>query len=210
MLMGREDRLVNPGEALAVVEEFIPGDNVHVDSIGIIRSSTLGVPVFDVKSKVVYVKPVKHAMALGVGFSVVGLVSAIRQDIVNVEIYGLVSVTPTVRWVAELSGVFSGVIPISQIASEYIREVYDYYRVGDLILARTLNASNPYSLTTKPPQYGVIYALCSRCLTLMEPQTPKTMKCPRCGNVESRKVSILASSKILQVNIRRLLALRRW
>jgi len=209
-MRGKMVRRVQPGEILGVEEEFYPGDGVYIDELGFVRAGVLGEAMLDLDSKTVIIKRLKQPVIPKPGFNVFGLVTGVRHDLVLVELYGLISLSPRVAWLGEFPGVFTGGIPISQVSGEFVRDVHEYYRVGDTLLAKVLSSTSPYQLTTKPPQYGVIYALCSNCLTLLEPVGQRSMKCPKCGNVETRKVSILASSKILQVNIRRLLAIKRW
>ncbi|MEN3000139.1 MAG: exosome complex RNA-binding protein Csl4 [Acidilobaceae archaeon] len=204
------DSLVLPGDSLGIEEEYVPGENVYTDSSGHLRASIMGRSVYDNKSKVVAVLGKKRVQFPPIGSSVVGIVSSVRSDFVTVELYGVLSLSPTVRWVSELQSVYTGLLPVWQIAGEYVKDVFEYFRVGDVISAKTLSSTPPFHLTTKPPQYGVVYALCSRCLSVMEPLSQKTMKCPACGNVEGRKVSSIASSRLLTINLRRLLAQRRW
>ncbi len=201
---------VQPGDVLGVIEEYTPGTGVFTDNDGVLRSSVAGLAVFDPNHKTVHVKPLKDVRLPRAGSSVLGVVTALKHDSVSVELYGILSLSPTVSWVGELYGILSGFIPISQVSAEFVKDIYEYFRPGDLIIARTLNSSNPYQLSTKQPQYGVVYTLCSYCLKPMEPITQKTLKCPICGRVETRKISILASSKVLQVNVRRLIAVKRW
>ncbi len=203
-------RRIQPGDILGVEEEFQPGDGVYVDEDGLIRAGVLGEARLDPKSKAILVRRLKQPLTPKPGSNVVGFITSIRHDFVLVELYGLVSLSPRVAWLGEFPGVFTGGIPVSQISGEFIRDIHEYYRVGDMILAKVMSSTSPYQLTTKPPQYGVIYALCSSCLTPLEPTGQRSMRCPRCGNVEARKVSILASSKVLQINIKRLIAIKRW
>ncbi len=196
-------RPVTPGDMLGVAEEWVPGYGVYIDSEGYLRASVAGVAEYDVRSRVVRVRPSKPVKMPMAGSSVVGVVYNIGHDVVMLDILGEVSLQPSPKWRYEYSGDLSGGIPISMITKEYVKDINDYYRIGDIVLARVLNNKNPYHLTTKPPQYGVIYARCSRCGTLLEPVNPRSMKCPKCGNVEKRKVSVLASSKLLRINLRR-------
>lgn len=130
-----------------------------------------------------------------------------RHDLVLVELYGKVRLQPSPRWDYEYSGRFLGAIPIANISDEFIRDINEYYRPGDIVVVRVLNNSNPYHLSTKQPQYGVVYAECSRCGSMLEPVSPRNMRCPKCGHVEKRKVSILASSRLLRIEIRRALVI---
>ncbi|MCE4598669.1 MAG: exosome complex RNA-binding protein Csl4 [Desulfurococcales archaeon] len=197
----RKNRLVVPGEPLASAEEYVNGGSTYIDD-GLIRASTLGILRVDERSKLVNVQPFKKPKMPRSGSSVVGLVTSVRHDMVIVSMYGEIDLQPSPRWLYEYSSIYSGAIAISMVTKEYVDDINNYYRTGDIILARVLNNNTPYHLTTKPPQYGVIYALCSRCGGILQPVNPRTMKCPRCGYSESRKVSVLASSKLLRINIK--------
>ena len=198
--------LVVPGTPLYVLEEYMSGEGTFVDSeAGVVRAAVTGRAVVNHNSKSVSVKMKRKPPLPEAGDSVLALVTNVRHDLVVVEIYGEVAVQPKIKWLREYTSTFTGGIPLSQIADEFIKDINDYYRIGDVIIGRVLNTGTPYTLTTKPPVYGVLYAQCSNCGALLEPVNPRTMKCPRCGNVEKRKVSILASSKLLPINIKRLL-----
>lgn len=203
-------RIAQPGDVIGVEEEFYPSEGVYVDASGFLRATVIGELQVDVSSKIARVTRFKQPLIPRPGSNVVGVVTSVRHDIVLVELYGLIALTPKVTWLGEFSGIFTGGIPIAQVSGEFIRDLNEYYRVGDVVIARVISSSSPYQLTTKPPQYGVVYALCSNCLTPLEPLNQRSMRCPNCGNVEARKVSILASSRVLLVDIKRLLALKRW
>jgi exosome complex component CSL4 len=200
---GEGKRIIAPGEPLAVPEEYDPGSGTYVDPhTGLIRSAVPGIPVYDEKARVVYVKPVKLARAPRAGSSVVGVVTQIRHDLVAVDNFGEVAIQPRPQFLYEYSSKFSGAIPVANIAEEYVKDIEDYFRVGDVVLAKVLNNFTPYHLTTVPPQYGVLYAKCSRCGHLMEPLNNRNLKCPKCGRIEKRKVSALATTKLLAIAIK--------
>jgi len=204
-LSASEERLVLPGEALGVIEEYNPGPGTYVDHHGVIRASISGVLRLDRSSRTLLVTPKTRAFASlpQYGDVVLGVITNIRPDLVVVEIHAKVSLSPSgPRILSEFKGRLTGAIPISHVAEERIKDVHDYFRVGDIILARTLNSANPYTLTTKEPPLGVVYAECARCGAPLKPLSNKAMKCPVCGNVESRKVSALAGHKGLMNNIR--------
>jgi len=201
-----EERPVTPGEPLAGLEEFIPGPGTFVDEeAGVIRAAVSGIARYNMLARIVEVKPTKPLRVPRAGSTAVGLVTQVRFDVVLVELYGEMSLQPTPKWLYEYTGRFLGAIPIANISDEYIRDITDYYRPGDIVLVRVLNNTNPYNLTTRQPQYGVIYAECSRCGARLEPVNQRTMRCPKCGHVEKRKVSVLASSRLLRLNIKRAL-----
>lgn len=204
--MSSAERMVVPGEVLAGLEEYLPGEGVYADEEnGVLRAAVAGVARFDSRTRVVTVIPRRRPRMPGPGSSVLGMVTGIRHDLVIVELYGQLETQPRPRWLWEFSGKFSGAITIANITDEFVKDINDYYRIGDIIIAKTLNRGNPYHLTTKGPQYGVVYTQCSRCGAPLEPVNPRTMRCPRCGSVEKRKVSVLAGTRILHTALKRTL-----
>ncbi|MEM0340407.1 MAG: exosome complex RNA-binding protein Csl4 [Acidilobaceae archaeon] len=208
----RRNEIVLPGDRVAVVEEFSRASGVYEDKDGYLRSALVGIVSADVNSKTISLNSLSRVKTVRRGSNVFGIVSSVRQDIVTIDIYGLVTISGnSLGGFVELSGLLTGLLPISQVANEFINDLYDYYRPGDLVVAKALNNNNPYVLTTKSPQYGVLYAMCSKCLSLLKPIGSKSMTCSNCGNIESRKVSTLApSNKVIPIGLRFLLGLKRW
>jgi exosome complex component CSL4 len=188
-------RRVEPGDELAVIEEFVPGPGTYVDD-GVIRASIAGTVVFNDSSKVVEVRPYKHLRTPRRCTSALGVVTGVRHDLVTVSLVAEVSTKPQPRLIGEYSGVFDGAVPIQLVAEEFVRDLYDYYRVGDVVIAKIVSGSNPFTLSTKNPQHGVVYGLCSKCGGILVPESNKTVKCESCGNREPRKASIIPASKI--------------
>jgi exosome complex component CSL4 len=201
---------VLPGDPLGVVEELAPGPGVYVDSRGVLRAAVRGRAVIDYLDKVAQVRPLKRVKFPRMGDDVVGVVTQVRHDLVVVEVYGAVSLTPRPRWLYETPGPISSGLPIANVSEEYVKDLSDYYRLGDMVLARVVSRSTPYTLSTKSPQHGVLYAYCGRCGALMGYKSDRSMVCGRCGNVESRKVSLLARSPALRIEIKRHLVKYRY
>ncbi len=193
-----------PGDELATIEEYIPGKGTYVDEDGVIRAAFYGIAVYEEQHKRVYVKPRKQVKLPQQGSEVVALVTQVRHDVVISDIYGVVVTAPRPRWLYELSGPLTAGIPIANVADEYIKDLHEYYRVGDIIVAKVVG-TNPYTLLTKPPQYGAIYGICSRCGGILKYSNDRSMKCSRCGNVEKRKASILGKNQNFKIEIKRLL-----
>ena len=197
---------VAPGEVVGVIEEYVEGRNVYSDAAtGYLRSSVAGRVVVNGQQKVIDVVPAKRVKAPTKGSVVVGMVSQIREGLAFVDLYGEVELEPRPRWVHEFSGFLSGVLVPEQIGMGRNDDIYDYVRPMDIVVARVLSTINPYLLTIRAPQLGVLYAFCSRCGELMVP-SGGAFVCPRCGNVERRKISSLASSRLLRIDLRRLAA----
>jgi exosome complex component CSL4 len=203
--LSESPKLVRPGEPLAVLEEFEPGPGAYVDNKGIVRAAVTGIVEYDKIMRIVRVNPLRHPKMPRVGSEVVALVTSVRSDVVFIEILGEVSLKGVPRFLYEYSSTYAGAIAIGNISEEYVNDINDYYRVSDIILAKVISSIPPFHAETKEPMYGVIYARCARCGRLLEPVNNRTMRCPYCGHVEKRKVSALASSKLLRINLRHLL-----
>ena len=206
----REEVEVVPGQPLGVIEEYLPGSGVYVDSDGVLRAAIAGKVVVDKASKTVYVVARRRIKFPEYGSEVVGYVTGLRHDLVIVEVHGVISLSPRPKWLYETPGPLSAAIPIANIADEYIKDIVDYYRIGDLVIAKIVSRTHPFTLTTKNPQYGVLYAYCGNCGSLMNYKSDRTMVCPRCGSVEKRKVSILARSRSVPLAMRRHLVKYRY
>lgn len=172
-----------PGEIIGVEEEFLPGFGVYVDENGFLRSQLVGRIQYDLVKRNISIKHVRNKPVLPKQGDVVeGTVSSVSDDIVFIDIYG---VNETYYRVP----IFSGIIHVSQASSQYIGSMYDAYRLGEVVKARVLNNSNPYQLTTKDPNLGVIIAFCSKCGSTLYRDNERLV-CSNCGNIESRKISI--------------------
>jgi len=66
----------------------------------------------------------------------------------------------------------------------------DVCKPGDIIRTKVISNKNQVShLSTNDKSLGVVYAFCSRCSNLLE-QMRHEMRCPKCGNVEKRKIAL--------------------
>ncbi len=197
-----EERPVAPGDALGTIEEYDAGPGTYAGVDGIIRAAVAGTAVIDMTARIVTVKPVRNLKLPRAGSDVLGVVTSVRHDVVLLDLFAAVTLKPVPRFLYEFPSRLSGAVTIANIAEEYVKDIYDYYRPGDIVLARTLNSSTPYHLTTRGPQYGVLYARCSVCGAIMEPVNNRMMRCPKCRRTEKRKVSSLAGSRLLSINVR--------
>jgi len=177
---------VYPSTPLNVIEEYFPGENTYVDEErGLVRSCVVGKPLRDNALRVVKVpSPWKKKYAVPRENSVVvAIVQTIRTDFLLSTIVGVYENKRIVP-----SGPFAGVLHISQVSHEYVKSLTDYFAVGDVFIAKTLNGYNPYSLTTKSPGLGVILASCGICGSTLRFEEGKLI-CPRCKTSHSRLVS---------------------
>jgi len=84
-----------------------------------------------------------------------------------------------------------GGINISQAQKDYVDKLTDDFRIGDLIEAKVtkvLGIDNA-DLTTAEEELGVLKAMCTKCRYFMNKIGKNQVKCPNCGNKETRKLS---------------------
>ena len=178
----KSGHLVLPGERLGVIEEFIPDSGTYVQD-GVIYSKIVGRALMDLLSKRVSVYPIVNGVTVPkVTSTVVGQVGNAQSDNVLVRI---LKIGPK-----KLSGVFTGVLHISDVQERYVTSMNDVCKPGDIIRAKVISDKNQvYHLSTNDNGLGVLYAFCSECSSLLEPKRHE-MQCPKCGNVERRKIAL--------------------
>jgi len=177
----KSGHLVLPGERLGVIEEYVPNSGTYVNE-GVIYSKIVGRALVDLLNKRVSVYPLVTGVTIPkVSSSVVGQVGNAQSDNVLVRIF---MIGPK-----RLSGVFSGILHISDVQDRYVDSMNEVCKPGDIIRAKVISEKNQiYHLTTAEKDLGVLYGFCSRCGNLLEQQR-YDMNCPRCGNVEKRKTA---------------------
>jgi len=177
----KSGHLVLPGERLGVIEEFIPDSGTYVKD-GVIYSKIVGSALMDLLSKRVSVYPlISGATVPKVATTVVGQVGNAQSDNVLVRIFKIGS--------KRLSGVFTGILHISDVQERYVTSMNEVCKPGDIIRTKVISNKNQiYHLSTNDKGLGVVYAFCSHCSNLLEPKRHE-MRCPKCGNVERRKIA---------------------
>jgi exosome complex component CSL4 len=178
----KSGHLVLPGERLGVIEEFIPDSGTYVKE-GVIYSKVVGRALVDLLNKRVSVYPViEGAVVPKVSTTVVGQVGSAQSDNVFVRIF-------EVGAKKKMSGVFSGILHISDVSDRYVNSMNEVCKPGDIVRAKVISEKNQiYHLTTVDKNLGVIHAFCSICSGVLE-QSRQEMHCTKCGNVERRKTA---------------------
>lgn len=177
----KSGQLVLPGERLGVIEEFVPDAGTYVKD-GVIYSKVVGRTLVDSSSRRVSVSPlIRGAGFPRVGLIVLGQVSGVQNDTANVRIFRVGE--------KELSGVFTGVLHVSDVALKYVESMFEVCKAGDVLRALVISDKNrTYHLSTKDKELGVVYAFCSNCGHTLESKR-QGMHCPNCGRVEGRKIA---------------------
>jgi len=176
-------RVVLPGDVLCVEEEFMPGSGAYVDEKGFVRAAIVGEPVYDIASRRVSVRPFSRKSLLPKqGDVVVGVVSIVKEDVAIVKVLGFDIHAP-------FKNSITGLLHISQISESRVESIYDAVKLGDLVKAKVINNYVPLLLSIKEPRLGVVLAYCSKCGAVLVKEE-SNLRCPRCGSVEQRKVSL--------------------
>ncbi len=178
----KSGHLVLPGERLGVIEEFIPDSGTYVKD-GVIFSKIIGRSLVDLQNRRVSVYPVdKMAMFPKVSTVVIGQIGNAQSDNVLVKIFRIGK--------KRLSGNFGGILHVSDVSDRYVDSMSDVCKPGDIIRAKVISEKNQiFHLSTNDKGLGVLYAFCTRDGTLLEQQQRYDLRCPKCGNVETRKLS---------------------
>ena len=177
----KSGNLVSPGERLGVIEEFIPDSGTYVKD-GVIFSKIVGRSLLDLQNRRVSVYPVAEGVVVPkLGTVVIGQIGNAQSDNVLVKIFRIGK--------KKLSGNFGGILHVSDVSDRYVDSMSDVVKPGDIVKAKVISEKNQvFHLSTNDNGLGIVYAFCSRCSTLLEQQN-YDLKCPKCGNVERRKMS---------------------
>jgi exosome complex component CSL4 len=177
----KSGHLVLPGERLGVIEEFIPDAGTYVKD-GVIYSKIVGRALLDLLNKRVSVYPLTNGVVVPkVAMTVVGQIGNAQSDNVLVRIFKIGH--------KKLSGNFGGILHISDVSDRYVNSMNDVCKTGDIVRAKVISEKNRiYHLSTNDNGLGILYAFCSRCGSLLEPQR-YDLHCPKCGNIEKRKIA---------------------
>ena len=76
------------------------------------------------------------------------------------------------------------------LLNKFIEKISDAFQITDIVRAKVIRQEqNEYSLSTVGKNLGVIHADCSICGTTLEKIGVDRLRCPRCGNIENRKLA---------------------
>lgn len=178
----KHTHFVLPGERLGVIEEYTPNTGTYVKE-GVIYAGAIGHASHDLLNKRVSVHSlVQEVRVPKVGSVILGQVSNVQSENATIRIFKIND--------KPLSGVFSGILHVSDVQPSYVESMFNVCKPSDIIRAEVISQKNQvYHLSTKNKNLGVIYAFCSHCGYMLELKR-QNMYCPRCGKIEKRKVAI--------------------
>ena len=173
-----------PGDHVGAIEEYMPSTGTFSSDEGI-YSSNIGQLELDAKTHSARVRPKTRVPKLqGVGSIAVGIIAEASDSVAIVDLAQMdkdnISLVP--------NGV-SAVLHVSNIRRDYVKDLRDELRIGDIIRAKIIESSeHTTKLTIDGRELGVIKAFCIRCRQPLRMSGPKLI-CDRCGDIENRKIA---------------------
>ncbi|MDK2983814.1 MAG: exosome complex component [Thermococcaceae archaeon] len=181
----KDGDIVLPGDYLGVIEEFLPGEGI-IEEDGELYAARAGRVRINSEKVEISVEPLTDTPPLPqVGDVVIARVIEVKPQAAIVQLLRIEG-RKGYREIAtsKLAG-----IHISQVRDGYVESMSNEFKIGDIVRARVLtNEKSPIQLTTKAPDLGVVYALCSSCRTPLV-RRGNVLICPKCGRTETRKLS---------------------
>ncbi len=176
-----ERKIVLPGDVIAATEEYEAGEGTY-ESEGQIYAAMPGILDLDGENFVARVQPFNPPAELKVGDIVYGVIDQIRPSMAEAAI---AAVHGNKR---EITGETEGSIHVSKISTDYVDDIRNAFRLGDIVRAKVIQARPSLQLTTAESNLGVVKAVCSRCRSLLEVRAGG-LWCPRDEQAEVRKVA---------------------
>jgi exosome complex component CSL4 len=173
-------RQVLPGDRLATIEEFEPGQGSTIEGDSVI-STVIGQASPDMANRTMNVKTDK-SVGIGVpvtGDYIVGKVQSAQPSIAQIQIESL-NETPSNK---QFTGMLS-------MRDERRRRTSSPIKAGDVVRARVLSTKNSiFQLTVDAPNCGVLYTVCCNCGKDVFAISRDRVKCRECGWVDERLLS---------------------
>jgi exosome complex component CSL4 len=174
-------KFVLPGEYLGAAEEFLPGRGTY-EHAGRIFASVVGAPALDPRDRTVRVDAVNGVPELQEGDVVYARVDELKTAM------AICSVLTAAASRRGIPGHPEGTVHISKAKDGYTESLSTEFAIGDVLLAKVLQAHPSIKLTTAPATLGVVAARCQVCHALLR-IGEKELVCPRCGHHERRKLA---------------------
>lgn len=181
----KNNQLVITGQFLGVIEEFLPDKRTTFVREGEIFATKTGMVSIDHDKKSIKVetKQEEDRKIVKIGDIVIGTILFLRKYSVGLNFY-------TINGKIHFNSSYFGNIHVSNISNRYVERIDDAFQITDIIRAKvTEEKSNEYVLSTVGKDLGVIHADCAICGTKLKSISYDKLRCPRCGNLEKRKMA---------------------
>ncbi len=169
-----DSELVFPGDELGVAEQFLPGEGTYEED-GKVYASWIGEAHLDPEEFVAEVYPrTTTPLEIQEGDIIIGRVVSLRKSFASVEVVAEASQPDR-----DPTNEARGTLHISKISHDYLDQIEDAFRIGDIVRGRVIEAEPSIQLLTKDDDLGVLLARCPRCRTVMETKG-HGLVCPNC------------------------------
>lgn len=179
-----KNQIVVPGDFLTTEEEFNAGNNTF-ESDGRIFADSVGIPVFDQKTREVKVEKLSRTTkVVDIGTIVFGKVVVVRDNNLIIELMEAEKDSEPRRLLHS-----SATLMIRRIGFGFIKSTEEEFKIGDIVKAKVVEVNKyGYELSTADSELGVVKAFCSQCRSPLHVFSGK-LKCLNCHAEEKRKTS---------------------
>ena len=77
---------------------------------------------------------------------------------------------------------------VSQISDSYVKSISDFYKIGDIIKAKVMQATPSLQISTNEKDLGVIKSFCRKCKNPLR-VVGSRLYCLKCKTFENRAIS---------------------
>ena len=175
--------LVLPGQKIGVIEMYDSGIGTYTKD-GIIFASIVGeIQIDNTEKTVSVISKEKKPYIPKNGDVVIGVIDMVRKQMTIANVLNVRGFNATTD--------FEGMIHISQVSKNYLENLADAFKTGDIIRATLINDEiSPFFLSTAAPDLGVILAYCSECGDILQvDKDGRNLHCDRCRIIEKRKLA---------------------
>ncbi len=181
----KNNEIALTGQYLGVVEEFLPDKQSTYVREGQIYATKTGIVNINKDRRAIEIKSYQEEdrRTVKINDIVIGTLLFLRLYSVGISF-------ATINNKIHFNSSYFGNIHVSHISHKFIEKISDAFQITDIVRAKVIRQEqNEYRLSTVGKNFGVIHADCSICGTTLEKIGVDRLRCPRCGNVENRKLA---------------------
>ena len=183
--MDRREKIFVTGQYLGVIEEFLPDKQSTFVKEGKIFATKTGLVDLNNEDKKLKIRTLQESnrKVVKIGDFVIGNILFLRQYSVGITFF-------TINRKVHFNSGYFGNVHVSQISNSYVEKIHDAFQITDIVRARVIEQNyNEYKLSTTGSNLGVIFADCVICGNSLTKIGFNKLRCERCGNIETRKLS---------------------
>jgi len=181
----KNNEIALTGQYLGVVEEYLPDKHSTYVREGQIYATKTGIVNINKDRRAIEIKSYQEEdrRTVKINDIVIGTLLFLRLYSVGISF-------ATINNKIHFNSSYFGNIHVSHISHKFIEKISDAFQITDIVRAKVIRQEqNEYRLSTVGKNFGVIHADCSICGTTLEKIGVDRLRCPRCGNVENRKLA---------------------